>query len=251
MREGICKLCLHTKTLQHSHFLPAALYRKSRQEGARNPNPLLLSAVGNVQTSQQIRDYVLCRECEQLFSSKGERYAMSQVQHRGRFPLLQTLRAVPPSKVSTDYAWYTRATTASIDREKLTYFALSVFWRASAHQWPKGETNVNLGAHQEPVRKYLLGEAALPSNLTLLLVVCTDVLAQNTFYLPSLGSTELVLTYTFQARGMNFFLNIGLDMPPMLRALCLITGDNGWIIARSCEEKVLEGASRLSELRSR
>ena len=63
MPIGKCKLCLQTKELQYSHLLPSSLYEKSRWDKATNPNPALLSAKGMVQTSKQIRDYVLCRDC--------------------------------------------------------------------------------------------------------------------------------------------------------------------------------------------
>ena len=71
MPIGKCKLCLQTKELQYSHLLPSSLYKKSRWVNSQNPNPALLSGRGMVQTSKQIRDYVLCRDCEQLFSRNG------------------------------------------------------------------------------------------------------------------------------------------------------------------------------------
>jgi hypothetical protein len=154
--RGICKLCLQTRELRDSHLLPKALYRMSRWEGEKNPNPLLLSAEGAVQTSLQVKDYVLCSECEQRFNREGERYAMSQVQRGGKFPLLAALSAVSPSKASGGFAWYHRSVTPGIDRETLAYFALSVFWRASVHVWhgTADTTGIVRGANPEtPARR--------------------------------------------------------------------------------------------------
>jgi hypothetical protein len=139
MPVGTCKLCLQTRDLRESDLLPKALYRMSRWDGDPNPNPLHLSARGSVRTSRQIKDYVLCRDCEQRFSRNGERYAMSQVNRNGSFPLLKTLQASPFAKRSGGFAFYDLAMTPSIDRRRLGSFALSFFWRATVHLWHKPE----------------------------------------------------------------------------------------------------------------
>jgi hypothetical protein len=246
MPTGKCKLCLQTKELQCSHLLPSSLYKKSRWENSRNPNPALLSGRGVVQTSNQIRDYVLCRDCEQLFSRNGECYTMSQVEHRGTFPLLNTLRAVAPTKVNAVFSWYDRKAVPRIDRDKLGYFASSVFWRASAHKWKDARTNVRLGACEERFRQYLLGQEPFPRNAVLMLVACTDAMAQNTFYLPSLGLKNEITMYTMQIRGLNFMMMIGESMTNAMRSLCCVTGADGWIVARSCRDKIVEAAQRIA-----
>src|SRR2546426_1040661 len=93
-----CALCLLVKDLQDSHLLPASLYKKTRTPGATNPNPSLITKRGIVQTSRQMKDYLLCKDCEGLFSRNGEQYVMGQVAHKGKFPLLDILRAVQPTK---------------------------------------------------------------------------------------------------------------------------------------------------------
>jgi eukaryotic-like serine/threonine-protein kinase len=174
MPVGKCKLCLQTKDLQKSHLMPASLYKKTRNVNAQNPNPTLITKKGEVQTSRQIRDYLLCRECEQLFSKNGENYVMSQVAQGGKggkFPLLSALQAAKPTKNAVGFDWYDRAAVPSIDREKLGYYALSVFWRASVHLWKEPGLNaelIDLGAYDEPLRKYLLGQTGFPANVVLL-----------------------------------------------------------------------------------
>jgi hypothetical protein len=89
-----CKLCLQTRALQDSHLMPAALYRQGRLDGDANPYTTMVTARGKFQTSKEIKDYILCRECEQRFNRNGERYTMSQVTQKGgkSFPLFQTLK---------------------------------------------------------------------------------------------------------------------------------------------------------------
>jgi hypothetical protein len=232
-----CKLCLETKELQDSHLIPKAVYKKTRTEGGGNPNPTLISARGIVQTSRQITDYLLCKDCEDRFNKNGENYVMGLINGKGQFPLLKILRAAQPQKVTPVFTHYDLKATPEIDRDKLGYFALSVFWRAAVHSWDEPDDSkpmIDLGQFREPIRKYLRGEACFPEKIALMFVVCTDNLSQNAFYAPNKGNADQE-TFTFQIRGLNFFLMV--DQPQMA-AVCGITGADKWILARSCEDKV-------------
>jgi hypothetical protein len=165
MPVGICKLCLQNRVLEDSHLLPAALYRMSRWEGSANPNPMLISSRGRVQTSKQIKDYVLCHDCEQRFSRNGERYTMLQVNRKEGFKLLQTLRTSTNMRSAGGFTFYYETSALGVDRQKLAYFAMSVFWRAAVHLWHRPEQKepmMRLGVYEEPIRKYLMEEAPFP-----------------------------------------------------------------------------------------
>src|ERR1017187_6381686 len=72
-----CRLCLQEASLQQSHLLPKSAYRYLRMVGGRgNPNPTFLSATRLVQTSQQVKDYLLCAKCEDRFNNQGERWCL-------------------------------------------------------------------------------------------------------------------------------------------------------------------------------
>src|SRR5277367_373103 len=73
LKIGKCKLCLREGvSIQRSHFLPAGVYRILRDDQAKNPNPWLLTEKAAYQTSWQMKAWLLCRDCEQLLSKKGE-----------------------------------------------------------------------------------------------------------------------------------------------------------------------------------
>jgi len=250
MPSGKCPLCLQIKDLVKSHFMPAALYKKTQNVKAPNKEPILITARGSVQTSRQMTDYLLCGDCEKLFNENGERYAMSQVADRRRFPLLATLRAATPTKIVAGFNWYNHASVSAVDRGKLGYFALSVFWRAAVHSWEGyGESynTLELGPYQETLRQYLLGQTGFPADVVLFFIVCTDAASQDSFHVPSRSGKQHGTTYTFQARGINFFMTVGKQMLDTLRSLCSITGGDKWIVSRSCEEKMLEALSRLCQ----
>jgi hypothetical protein len=81
-----CALCLEVKELQDGHFIGKALYKIARNRGgAVVKTPGLFIGIDT-----QVRDYLICRECEQLFSRRGEEYVMGLVkQDAGNFPLLE------------------------------------------------------------------------------------------------------------------------------------------------------------------
>jgi hypothetical protein len=164
VKRGICKLCLLDKDLQESHLMPRSLYRKIRGSGGKGNNDPTVVTPGRKpkQTSHQYQEYVLCRDCEQRFSINGEDYVMRLAHAKGKLPLLDLLEQVPTPAATVNHSKaYTGAQTPHIDRDKLTYFALSVFWRASVHTWegPDGDrVGIGLGArYDEELRQYLLG----------------------------------------------------------------------------------------------
>jgi hypothetical protein len=96
-----------------------------------------------------------------------------------------------------------------IETEKLGYFALSVIWRAAVHQWATpfgGKTTVlNLGAAEESIRKFLLGEAQFPTNVAILATVCTDPYSK-VFYMPSQkreGNPWDLIRYAYSWRPLD------------------------------------------------
>lgn len=248
MPKEKCKLCQQIKDLRNSHFMPSSLYKATRNPAAANPNPTLISSRGTIQTSKQITDFLLCADCEELFSKNGEQYVMTQVDRGGKFPLLQTLQRTPPTKVVAGFNWYDILTAPTIDRAKLGYFALSVFWRAAVHRWkePNSSLSINLGPYEEVLRKYLLGVSGFPANVVLMFIVCTDVASQDSFHVPSRGLKKEDTTYTFQARGVNFFMTVGKQIPEAMRKNCGVTSQDKWIVSRSCEDKLVQATQRLT-----
>ena len=137
MKYGKCRLCLLDKNLQDSHLMPKALYRMARGSGRKgNQDPQVFRRTESKPSSHQVTDYVFCHECEQLLNKNGEEYVMGLVTKRdGTFPLLNMLNKVATRMQTPKWRAYSAAETPDIDRAKIAYFALSVFWRASIHTW--------------------------------------------------------------------------------------------------------------------
>jgi len=247
MPRGICRLCLQQEDLQESHLLPRALYRMARAGGAKgNQDPLLVTKSGSKQSSHQTKDHLLCRQCEQLFSKNGEDYVMRLVtKQNGTFPLLETLEAVRPTVCSSEWRMYSVEDTPSIRRDKVAYFALSVFWRASVHTWRQAngeDTRIDLGKkYNEEVRRYLIGETSVPKNASLQVIACSDSLNQRTFFTPRENQKVRDRSVIFLARGILFFLRISSTLAGFQRRLSIVNAREGWITTRNCSVRPVWG----------
>jgi hypothetical protein len=76
-----------------------------------------------------------------------------------------------------------------IDTDQLSYFALSIVWRAAVHQWTMAfgdkSTVVHLGTTEQPTRDFLLGNAVFPPDVMVWSLVCADTASIRTFLLPT------------------------------------------------------------------
>jgi hypothetical protein len=242
MPIGNCKLCLLTKDLKESHLMPRSLYKKARGSGTKgNQDPLLVTKSERKRSSYQITGYVLCGECEHRFNVHGEGYAMQVVaKHNLDFPLLNILKSVRPTLKHEDWDTYSAADTPAIDREKIAYFAISVFWRASIHTWTnaKGDTvKIDLGPkYNEQVRKYLLGETPVPPSVSLQVIVCSDLVNRISFFPPAENQKTHDRTFIFVARGMMFFFRVSKTLTGFQQRLSIVNNLNQWITIRDCQQ---------------
>jgi hypothetical protein len=99
MKSGICALCLQRKPLQKSHLLGKALYRMCSKAGG---SPIVMTPEIIMATDKQVWSHLLCRDCEQMLSTKGEDYVMRLVENGEDFPLLNRLKVAMPIRAETD-----------------------------------------------------------------------------------------------------------------------------------------------------
>lgn len=165
----VCALCREPSDLRRSHLLPKALYKLLRTEGDKNPNPVALSETKFHQTSYQVRQPLLCNDCEEIFSREGERATIgSCFRSDDSFPLREELLTLEPLARAAGGALYCGRYLKTASSAQLVYFAASVFWRASVSSWtaPGGpDLRIRLGTkYQEAFRRYLLGRAEFPKQ---------------------------------------------------------------------------------------
>jgi hypothetical protein len=154
MVQDKCALCLKVKPLRRSHLMPKAIYKMCRSQVAVNPNPIAMVGGLAAATSNQAAQYLLCGDCEQSFSAKGERYSLTNCYRPdGSFPFRDALIRNSPHRFQGEDLYYYGSRLLRPDLEPLRFFAASVFWRASVAQWripPAGKPLRNrLGKYEE------------------------------------------------------------------------------------------------------
>ena len=132
---GQCKLCLSQTELMDSHFLPASIYKLCR-DAMTGQNPIAVSRGVAKHTTEQISDYVFCSDCERRLNENGEAWVHMNMARPGGFLIRDALEKVPPAMATESFAAYSGGTVAGIDMDRLSYFGLSIFWRAAVHRWP-------------------------------------------------------------------------------------------------------------------
>jgi hypothetical protein len=176
MPIGTCKLCLETKELCDSHFLPKGIYRRYRKQ--QHGDPIVMTPKLILSTSKQVRDYVLCLDCEALFSAR-ERYMLPLMAGDKGFPMLEKFYDKPFQRAGPFLRF--SGSQVGIDTEKLAYFAVSMIWRGAVHSWATidGQRTGDLDVpNVEAMRRYLLEQTPLPPDTYVFILVCADRLSQ-------------------------------------------------------------------------
>jgi len=242
---GLCKLCLRTRELQNSHLMPRALYKYVREPKKSKPDPILVSRTVTGRVSRQIKDYVLCKDCEDRFNRNGENYVLRQVWNGQTFPLRDRLTVAMERHTLSEALAYS-GTDVGVDTDKLGYFALSVAWRAAVHTWKaqfgESSTAVNLGQFQEPIRQYLLGVAAFPPGVNVVVHICSDRNSKECFYAPTPISGVPCTGFVMLALGIHFVVVIGSGVP---REICCVNSSHRLIFKRDCSQKLEEAFAQL------
>jgi uncharacterized CHY-type Zn-finger protein len=240
-----CGLCHEFHPLRQSHLLPAALYRYVRLSGQINPNPVLATAKMHKTTSAQIRQYLLCHECENRFNRNGERWVLNNCfRGKGHYQLHASLTSHRPIFVGSDFQFFEARSIPEIDVSCLAYFATSVFWRASVRPWKvNGDTTqIHLGPYEEQIRLYLLGATSFPSDGAIWVTMDSSPSPVLAFCTPYTERRERFHQHRFAIPGILFHLFLGKRIDPKIRFLCLLRSPGNFI---SMGEKVGENTVSL------
>jgi hypothetical protein len=116
-----------------------------------------------------------------------------------------------------------------LDLEKLTYFAVSIFWRAAVKDWAKGLERIDLGTYESHIRKWLLGETGYPKNV--FLSVCLAEEAEDICHIlpPFRLAARPFHTFYMFLPGMEFMLFVGKSVPKDLQDHCVYSGKQNFV----------------------
>jgi hypothetical protein len=225
MPVGQCKMCLKDKALVRSHLMPAALYDYCRPPGGGDPVKVSSEIV--MSTSRQTQDYLLCIACEDVLNQGGEKWVLPKLAtYEKSFPLYDIIAKATPEWEEPDMAAYAGAKISALDIHKVVHFAMGIFWKASVHSWKKAnlEPRITLGPYSDAIRKYLLGHAGFPPNVTLMVNLRRPANAMIVFSEPLEATPQGGWrTHFFQVPGIIFIMNVGKQVSHELRVGCFAT----------------------------
>jgi len=200
--------------LIESHIVSQWVYRRILGYDSTGGSHGVAVAAGRAGFSgKQVTKPLLCRPCEDRLGDWENHAARNVLQEDGvTFPALAS--AVTVAKDTEIEV----VDLSALDLDKLTRFAVSVFWRADV---AGSEPIVDLGDAREPIRLYLLG-AALPNDIEVILTL----IHQTPPGLPRVDrllvypetDTEQPQRHEFIACGMHFTL---FTAPPSIPAAAL------------------------------
>lgn len=215
---GTCGLCQRTDVdLQDSHVLPKWTYRRVRDPSSAKPDPVHVAGGRAFQSSRQEKKHFLCSPCEGLLSPSEKVVAELAVQPDDTFPFESRIgRAHGQISAGMELV----ETTHSM-REPLAFFALSVLWRSDVMvKW------IDLGPrYRETIRTYLLGIAAFPDNIYVVLSALRR--APGSFDLDKMVTSPVTHRFPhyrlhmFNVCGLEFLVAVGQTAPSWVRELCL------------------------------
>ncbi len=164
-------------------------------------------------SSRQIHDHVLCADCEQRLNVGGEKYIADVSAEGSRFPLRNMLSNGTPLPLGPFLCYSGKQ--IGVDVQKLAYFAVSMVWRGAIHAWntvDRQTSQLTVPAHLEDMRRFLMGQTALPVEIGLLVIVCLDFASQVHILGPFLvGGEETDTPFEMQICGV--VLRVGINHP--------------------------------------
>jgi hypothetical protein len=219
--------------------MPAALYPKGK-------NITYATQTASGAAPAEVKAYLLCGECEGKLNRNGESEVLRLLAPkitRKALPLLSKLRnarplcTLPDSLAITVYS----GPLVGIDTSKFAYFALSLAWRASVHEWtfPDGSKSspCDLGPYEEPIRRFLLEMAPFPSETAVVMTVCTDDTSRKVWIAPAKGEREDgCWIYRIQMLGLILIVWLGAMIPDHMKLLCCWSAPERPFLSADCNE---------------
>ena len=190
---------------------------------------------------QEFEAPLLCAACEARFSKNGEDEVLKHVAPKfvlKSMPLAERMK-VAWARDNDSSAPRHDARDFDIDTEKFTYFALSIVWRRTIHEWSPAVPRWELGQFAEDMRKYLLGETQFPDDMAVIVIVCSDEASRRMWTIPTQFVEAGCLNFAFDVRGIRFRVMMG-HLPPFAYvANC--RGPQQPIFLADCERKTQQG----------
>lgn len=228
---GDCRLCGATNVpLLDGHIMPKWAYRRARGDAIPGlaPDPILIKNGTARQTSAQITEYLMCRDCEQRLGRDEDyvkRLAFQDDGTLGVMGLVDPSTAIRPA--GNPIGVHTRAYPLhDLNCLPVARFAASVFWRAHVAKKAKIDSLFLWNPQAEALRLFVLGAKSLPQQMCLGMWALAEGEELNTVHsrtwsTPSTAKKGADSQHQFIVAGLMFTLTTGTRSRA---SLCLVCG---------------------------
>ena len=175
-------------------------------------------------SDRQLKDHLLCSDCEDILNKGGESWVNPKLATVEKtFPLYDLLMSSHAAFSDDKGGIYYAAANPELLIEKLTHFALGIFWKAAIHSWSgsKKEPMVDLGIYADTIRTWLRGESGFPRDVTLVVTLSKPETAFVVLQQPVETKANAWRTFLFVVPGVLFTLHTGENIALEMRMLCL------------------------------
>lgn len=247
-----CALCQQNKPLLESHFIPAAIYKNLIDPGGLIKNMVASNRSTASEESKQVKQYLLCQDCEIRFQQGGESWVLARrLMSDGTFLLRDLLQQTTAAGSKNGATFYTLNSVPGIEQERLLYFGVSVFWRAAVVDWrtPLGHyTRLSLQpVILEELRKYLVGIAPFPPSVSLTVVLSASPTPLQATTLPNVTYQDKdYRQFDFYMPGIGFTLLSG-NVPEGLKAISISSNPHCVAIDPRLDQRINAAAAKHAE----
>jgi len=232
-----CKLCSHNKPLIRSHLIAKRIYALV---GTEQEEPIIINSRVIMHSSRQTKDFLLCKECDNLLSKNGENWVIPKLaRQNGQFLLADHLQNFPPDAEQENFKIYGVGKNSYIDVSKLSHFGMGVFWKASVHSWAgdRKMPMIELGPYGDRVRHFLLGTGRFPAHMSLHVMVAPKDHALVTIGQPYRGRAKAYRNFAFYVPGIQFVLYVGRQITDAIKQLCFYRNPSHPIVVYDTSER--------------
>jgi hypothetical protein len=224
MASGVCKLCLQTKDLANSHFIPSALYKPLHASELPVGEPMMLTHKRIIQSSRQITAHAFCHDCEQMFNRGGEAWLLDKLATLTNFPLRDMVMRGTPAIDEQDFKAYCCSQIPTVDFSKIVHLALGIFWKSSVRIWNMIDgpaQRISLGPYEERARRYLIGVEPFPVNMSLITYLDANTPPFLAAIPPRRFQADGFHLFVLYINGLQCSLCVGKGIPYEYRVTCL------------------------------
>ena len=219
----MCKLCLSDiRPIRASHIIPAWAYRRATiNQGLGNRHPVWSGDRRYFQTALQLKDYLLCDECEQKIGRYENAVSKFAGNHNRRSTLLELPRRFP------SLGWMEPE-----EGQVTLRFAIAVFLRAHfSSKGPCRRFRLPDGL-VEPLRLFLL-DVGQPLSCPILLTAIEEPddlpLMRTRVSFPVAFESPGQYSAMFVICGLAFDLFHGDEVDPALFRISISHGSRRWV----------------------